>query len=685
VVAATAVAGVPGATSGAGAAGTTSAALAVLGHTDLGGKGVNGDVAVAGTTAIVGAGLVPDTGYHTAQFSPFPCLTVTAKVVDLSDPKKPRVASTIPIPTGVAAIDVDALKVKTPSFDGVLAAIALDDGPSESGQTACTANAQNPAPTFVDRGVVYYDITHPDRPRMLGRYMADQGPSDDVAQNALPCGPPPDGAAVRCATGQHSVSLAQRNDGRVLSITVEPTADLLVRPSGDVRIEDVTDPAHPVQLSAWPELGQRPASFSSNGCAPYTNGHSAAFYADGRRALVAFMDGGLFDLDVGSAQLPRKASQYAYPADRTEEGNAGFATATDVGGQTVALLSEEGWTPAATSVKVDSPPNLAGTKFACEGLAPLFDPAGKAQLYSQPNGSVAGQLAYVGRGCPARGNAATPVAEDPYLSDPRGKIALIDTATVVGIQPDNARQVCNSAVKVKRAQDAGAIGVLFARVQLPPLAASPDATAWSGDPSGLTIPSAMVDTGVGDAFRTALCPPPVNGQCAAGQPVNVTMSDAGGTWGGLRILDVDPDTGMSQVALIHSVHGMTFPPPDLGVYAPGPSVADGKLAYVAWHADGVRVIDLSAAPPREVAHFVPKDAPDPAGALPPKASVVGVALAGDHLVAVDQNSGLYVLSRPGTGRGSTLLVAGAVLAGAVVLVGAVTLVRRRLAHSRPGS
>src|SRR5207253_494545 len=127
------------------------------------------------------AGILPHTGWHTERYSPAPCFEATAKVVDLTDPTKPKVAATILLPPGVAAIDVDAISVKTPQFTGVLAALALDDGPSQAGPNSCTPNDRNPL--FTDRGVVYYDITKPGAPKLLGRYMADQGPQDDVPPN----------------------------------------------------------------------------------------------------------------------------------------------------------------------------------------------------------------------------------------------------------------------------------------------------------------------------------------------------------------------------------------------------------------------------------------------------------------------------------------------------------------------
>ena len=653
--------------------------LTVIGKSDLGGAGLNGDVAVVGTVAIVGAGVLPHTGWHTERYSPAPCFEATAKVVDLTDPKNPKVAATIPLPPGVAAIDVDALQVHTPQFTGILAALALDDGPSQAGPNSCTPNDRNPL--FTDRGVLYYDITKPGAPKLLGRYMADQGPQDDVPPNAVPCGPPPNGGAIRCATGQHSVSLVQREDGRVLSISVEPIADLLVKPSGDVRVVDVSDPAHPAQLGSWPPLGQRPDAASANGCSTFSNGHSASFYDAGRRALVAFNDAGLFDLNLVTAQSPAKASQFSYPNERAEEGNAAYASATVVDGITMAALSEEGWFPAKTALTIDAPAGLAGVKFACESLPTQFDQTNQAQLAKRPNAAIAGQLAYGGRGCPTRGTT-TVTPEDPYLSDLRGKIAVLDVVKNNATQPNIPNGNCNITTRLSRAQAAGATAVVLARGPLAPFLAGPQALAWGVDPPS-TIPTVLIDVNDANALRTGLCPG-LNeaGQCNPGPAVTGSVGDAPGAWGGLRVLEVDPDTGMRQLALIHAPHGEEFPPPDLGVYAPGPSVAVGNLVYVAWRSDGLRVIDLGGTPPGEVAHFVPPDTPDPARFLPAKASVVGVAVAGDNVLVSDQNSGLYVLDGKGLAAGAGGSSLGLFLAlglGVLFVAGAVAVVvaRRR--------
>ena len=89
---------------------------------------------------------------------------------------------------------------------------------------------------------------------------------------------------------------------------------------------------------------------------------------------------------------------------------------------------------------VNSPPVIAGTysNTATLDWAPV-------------SGTVNGNVAFVGRGC----------LIDAYLASPAGKVALID------------RGACNISEKVKRASDAGAIGVLIG------LVAAGDASSFS--------------------------------------------------------------------------------------------------------------------------------------------------------------------------------------------------------------
>jgi minor extracellular serine protease Vpr len=86
---------------------------------------------------------------------------------------------------------------------------------------------------------------------------------------------------------------------------------------------------------------------------------------------------------------------------------------------------------------VNSPPEIAVTdpNTATVSWAPIED-------------GFTGDVSYVGQGCPA-GSIAPESPEDPYLDDPAGKVALID------------RGGCSVSLKVERAADAGAIGVLI--------------------------------------------------------------------------------------------------------------------------------------------------------------------------------------------------------------------------------
>jgi subtilisin family serine protease len=101
--------------------------------------------------------------------------------------------------------------------------------------------------------------------------------------------------------------------------------------------------------------------------------------------------------------------------------------------------------------------------------------------------TVTGQVAYVGRGCNV----------DTYLSNPTGKVALID------------RGACNISEKVKRASDAGAIGVLIG------LVAAGDASSFSngGDcptpNNGVCKPSLVIQQSLSNSIKANIAAPVV--------------------------------------------------------------------------------------------------------------------------------------------------------------------------------
>lgn len=619
--------------------------LKVVGYSDLGGDGLNFDVAVAGDTAIVGTGLVTDTGDHTERYNPMGCLSVSVKVVDLSAPRTPVVAAEIPLPAGVSAAGVDILEVDTPSFEGPLAAIALDDGPSHTGPTACPLS-----PAFTHRGIVYYDLSDPANPVFLGRYFADE---DDASPDSPPCGPPPEGNSPRCATGQHSVDLVQRSDGKVLSVSTEPGTYLNDKSSGPVRIVDVTDPRAPVEVGSWPDDAEEPPLFSNNGCRPASSAHDAVWQAGGKRMLVAFMDDGIWVVDTSDPSAPTTVGKLDYATERSDEGNAAYVAPMRVKGRTLALLSEEDWAAPDSVLRIDSGAGASEEKLVCEGHYTLFDPDGDAQVYNRPGSAIEAPIVYVGRGCPARTVQGNQVPADPYLADPTGKIILVDRAKVAAKQPNIANAGCRNDLKTLRAQQEGALGMVVLRVIVPPFAPAPYAVAPGGMPTGLSIPAYEMDTPDGDELRERLCPAiDQSGNCTGGTPqLQGALVDEKGSWGGLRVVEIrrapaaEPRVARARlIATRHSPTARRFPPPDLGIYAPHHLAGRGRFAYVAWNSDGLRVLDLySPERPRTVGYFVPADTADPSATVPGEAYVTGVALTRAHVVMVDLSSGLYVL------------------------------------------
>jgi hypothetical protein len=607
----------------------TSPALELLGHNDLGGEGLNGEVTVIGDIAVVASGIMPGGGLRTGFYNPYPCPATTTDVVDISDPANPTVVGGIPVVAGVTARDVDAIEVATPSFTGTLLGVAL---------ARCSG-----AGNLVDRGVEYYDLNDPANPVLLGRYDADL----ELFAEGVEC---ENSSGRACASSQDSVSLSQRPDGTVLSISTEPFASASRFASGDLRVVDVTDPTNPVQIGDYdPPLspGDPSLGFSNNGCRPFTSIYTAELYAQGTKALAAGFDDGLFDLGIdpppgppafGTDPVATLLGQVdPYPQNnRLTEGNNAYVTFAGDAERPLGLMSDEDWIAPATKLWVAT---VNGSRsgvseqglrpsinVGCEAMFTLFDPEDTAQIYRHTDAQVppgkgsTAPFVYVGFGC-----AGAPLATDPLTGAPAdvtGKIAVAD------------RGVCGFADKAANLQSLGAIGVLNAGAFFGN-AFSPDGDPTPGT-AELHIPVMTTNQAAFDALKATLI---------AGGTATGAMVDRPGFWGGLRVADL---TSYQQVGGYTTPRSRVFPPPDLGVYSVHHAVAEGDRAQVAWNSDGLRVLDLAnPASPSEVGHFVPPDTPDPTGQIPAKAYVVGVDTAGCNVVISDINSGLYVVSDPG--------------------------------------
>jgi subtilisin family serine protease len=128
---------------------------------------------------------------------------------------------------------------------------------------------------------------------------------------------------------------------------------------------------------------------------------------------------------------------------------------------------------------ISSPASIAGTysNTATVSWAPIGD------------GFTNVPVAYVGRGCPRGSPAPVPDGGDPYLDDPRGKVALID------------RGACNVSLKVDRAAKAGAVGVLIG------LVAPGDAISFSFGGGNSFVPTLVITQSTSNLIKANITAP----------------------------------------------------------------------------------------------------------------------------------------------------------------------------------
>lgn len=156
---------------------------------------------------------------------------------------------------------------------------------------------------------------------------------------------------------------------------------------------------------------------------------------------------------------------------------------------TAPSFSVNGWytfqnLSAVVPLVVNSPPSISAsyTDTATIPWAPV-------------NATVTADVAYVGRGCPA-GSIGSGSPADPYLTDPTGKIALID------------RGACAISLKIDAAARAGAVGVLIGLVAPGP------AISFSYAGGTQFVPSLVITQPLSDTLKGTLI----------GSPVNATIS-----------------------------------------------------------------------------------------------------------------------------------------------------------------
>ncbi|MGH3130552.1 MAG: PA domain-containing protein [Gaiellaceae bacterium] len=450
-------------------------------------------------------------------------------------------------------------------------------------------------------GLELYDISNPRSPQLLSFFDVDQFGVD--------------------VTGVHELDLVRTEEGRVLALLAVPDLEALssddagLNGTGDLLILDIGNPANPVLVAEWgvldePTLGVPFYLGVRQGGDARTYLHSVRANEDGDLLYLSYWDGGVVFLDVSDPADPVFRGRTAYAEG--EEGNAHSVAEAEDG--EVLVQADEDFTPF----------HLEFTSSAFSGLRDAIEGAFTPPVVTQPGRQMAGEVVFVGRGCPA-GSIAPGSAEDPYLADPAGKIALIE------------RGACRFDNKIGRAQLAGATGVIVFNN-----AAGGEVLVLMGGEDPVTLPDGTVVDITISAFFVARSTglllrdgaPPVTARAAA-------VFDG---WGFLRLFDVDDPA--SPVAL------STFATPNVSNEAVAldgtfsvhnPEVRDETL-YASWYSDGVRVIDIDdPEDPREIASWTGAGAPSGA----PPVNIWSVVPHRGLLVASDRNFGLYVLKHRG--------------------------------------
>ncbi|HEV2779075.1 MAG TPA: hypothetical protein VGX25_06690 [Actinophytocola sp.] len=237
-------------------AGTVLDNFKFVGHSPLDGFNDYGDLYAHGDFAYVGSRCSP-----TAQGG------AGVQVVDISQPKHPRLVSELPNPPFTRAEDVTVLDVRTPTFTGALAVVGIQ---------ACFNSGHE---AEVVPGVRLFDVTRPGRPALLAHW--------DLPQGTIGC---------------HEIDAVQRRDGAVLVACARNLIDHQ-RSNGATALHliDATDPANPRTAADW-TLNAAPGT--GVGCLAAQFAHSARFTDGGNSVYVSYWDAGTVHLDITTPGAP---------------------------------------------------------------------------------------------------------------------------------------------------------------------------------------------------------------------------------------------------------------------------------------------------------------------------------------------------------------------------------------------
>lgn len=274
--------------------------IEVVGHHDLGGRGFNADVWAHEGFAYVGHwGFIDWSAGTKTRFCPeAPDNGVV--VVDARDPVHPAIVSRLQNPEGTSAEDVVVFTAR----HGPLAGRDI----AGAGLQVCGGSRYDAS---IPRGLMLWDVTDPVAPVQLG--FVSTG-----------C----------CARGLHEFEVEHRDDlGRTFAYATVPASRYLdpnvaggfrdQNGDGDFRLIDITDPAHPVQVSDWGVEDVGGPFSAGQGCDPDPIfGHGAEPSEDGRTVFLSYWDSGFIALDVTDPVHPAFRGRTVYPSDADGDGHS---------------------------------------------------------------------------------------------------------------------------------------------------------------------------------------------------------------------------------------------------------------------------------------------------------------------------------------------------------------------------
>jgi hypothetical protein len=365
----------------------------VIGHNALGAQDSNADVWIHSNFVYVGTWAIPCTGRG-------------VKIIDVSNPRRPRVIGAVGARPGTSAEDVVVRHVSTPYFTGDLLAL---------GHQRCGGQRALDRAAF---GVEFWNVTNPYRPQKLASLGVNRG-----------------------GGGVHELDLFQRGS-EVYALLATPFSEFFDPvPGGDFRIVRATNPRAPVQVGEWGAgaHGLAPGPFWGQGSFGASFDHSARASADGMLAYVSYWDQGVLTLDISDVETPTLVTQTMYPAEADGDAHSVSVYESETNG-TLLLQNDEDFDPRSPALI------HYGVSTGIANESP-----GATPLWLEPSHVLTADVVEAdGQGC----------SITDYPADTAGGIAVVRTPVPFFDPPGGEEPLCFQFEQEQAAEAAGAAAVV---------------------------------------------------------------------------------------------------------------------------------------------------------------------------------------------------------------------------------